>query len=74
MENDNAWADLINGLGILRHGKYSDVSPTHCAHDKLTVMSNPAKFTEDQIDQLDRLGFIADTSEGVFYSWRFGSA
>lgn len=74
MAERDAWADLINGLGILRHGRTSDISPTHCEHDKMWVMADPEKFTADQIEQLDRLGFIADQSEGCFYSFRFGSA
>lgn len=74
MDSNTGWADLINGLGMLYLGKYDDVSPTHCEHDKMTVMSDPARFTEDQIEQLEHLGFLADRSEGCFYSWRFGSA
>jgi hypothetical protein len=74
VDPNTEWANLINSLGILYIGKYSDTSPTHCSHDKLTVMSDPSRFNDAEIQQLERLGFIADYSEGVFYSWRFGSA
>lgn len=71
--NDVEWADLINGLGLLRLGKYPDTSPTYCDSDVLTVMSDPERFTPDQIAQLERLGFHADRRNGTFYSHRFGS-
>lgn len=74
MADRDAWADLINGLGILQTGRTSNVSPTWCDHDKLWVMADPDKFTTDQIEQLDRMGFVADHAEGGFYSFRFGSA
>ena len=74
MSDASAWSDLINGLGILYHGKINDVSPTHCSHDTLTVMSDPARFMPEQIEQLERLGFDADPEAGCFYSFRFGSA
>jgi hypothetical protein len=74
MPKEAAWSDLINGLGILYLGKTGDVSPLHCEHDVLTVMSDPARFTPDQIAHLERLGFNANYQDEVFYSFRFGSA
>ena len=74
MASTDAWADLINGLGILHSGKTSDISPTHCAHDTLTIMSDPARFTPEELEHLERLGFHAKLEEQCFYSFRFGSA
>lgn len=69
------WADLIEGLTILGSGPRSNpVSPTHCEHDELMVMADPADFTAEQIERLDELGFAANYSEGYFYAFRFGSA
>jgi hypothetical protein len=72
--NNDEWANLINGLGILWYGKYTDTAPTHCEHDKLTVMSNPEEFTSDQLAQLERLGFVPDWDDLTFSSSRFGRA
>lgn len=64
--------DLIEALTIFR--KYGNPAyPTHCSHDMLTVMINPADVSADDMTELDRLGFHPDT-DGCFYSMRFGSA
>jgi hypothetical protein len=64
--------DLIEALTIFR--KYDNPpSPTHCEHDLLTVMVDPDQVSDDDIQTLDRLGFLPG-DEGAFYSFRFGSA
>ena len=78
MANENAWQDLVEALQILARHPSNDVSPTHCEHDKLTVMADPARFTDDEITYLESLGFLAGNpgsqDECTFYSYRFGSA
>ncbi len=73
-----AWADLIEGLTLLTRGQSNDTSPFHCKHDRLTVMADPANFTNAELRHLAFLGFLAgkpgSESEGTFYSFRFGSA
>jgi hypothetical protein len=69
-----AWADLIHGLTILR--KYAtDGYPTNCSHDVLWVNVDPANVPEDVKKDLAEIGFIAGEGEfdGGFYSFRFGS-
>lgn len=64
--------DLIKARQImLKHG---DVDrPTHCEHDELHVYPNNMDFTDDEITQLDDLGFFpTDDGEG-FMSFKFGS-
>lgn len=68
-----AWSDLIEGLTMLAHERTNDDSPLHCEHDQLTVMADPAQFTDKELAVLEKLGFHAG-SEGTFYSFRFGSA
>jgi hypothetical protein len=64
--------DLIAALTILR--KYGNPdSPTHCEHDQLNVMVDPALVSADDLAELERLGFEPD-EDGTFYSFRFGSA
>lgn len=63
--------DLIRALTIFR--KYGNpVSPTHCEHDTLNVMVDPAQVPADDQAALAGLGFHA--GDGLFYSFRFGSA
>lgn len=68
------WADLIEALTIMARHPANDVSPTHCAHDELQVMANPAEFTAEEIERLAELRFYPSEFEGVFYSNRYGSA
>lgn len=66
--------DLIEALTIL--SKYTeDRNPTHCEHDVLAVMVDPARVPPDEIERLETLGFIATKQDGdpVFISFRFGS-
>jgi len=80
--------DLIEALQIL--GKYCDNprNPTHCEHDKLTIMEvNPRKVSPEDLKRLEELGFLRENdpadedeydddpdAEDSFYSYRFGSA
>lgn len=67
-----AWADLIEGLALLAQHQNNDISPFHCEHDTLTVMADPAGFSDEELARLEQLGFEAD--DETFYSFRFGSA
>lgn len=69
-----AWADLIEGLTLLAAHQSNDISPLHCEHDQLTVMADPADFTDDELARLDELGFCPDHDTATFTSSRFGSA
>jgi len=63
--------DLIKALLIF--AKYDDpYNPTHCEHDTLFVMIDPEKVSEEDIKELDTLGFFP--GDGAFESFRFGSA
>lgn len=65
-------SDLIKALTIFL--KYGDpYSPTHCEHDELTVCIDPALVSDDDLMELDRLGFHP-SRHGDFRSYRFGSA
>jgi hypothetical protein len=71
--------DLIEALTIF--AKYGDpYSPTHCEHDVLTVMIDPADVSDEDKARLDKLGFRAGSEYGddvftsLFTSYRFGSA
>jgi hypothetical protein len=68
-----AWSDLVDALLLLSRGRSNDISPFYCEHDQLTVMASPAKFSDEELAQLDEWGFhIGD--EDSFYSYRYGSA
>nr|WP_296764124.1 hypothetical protein [Rhodococcus sp. (in: high G+C Gram-positive bacteria)] len=74
---DDATADFATALQIFRKdGRLDSVSPFHCEHDVLTVMADPANFTEAEIKDLDELGFdVGDEfDDDCFSSFRFGSA
>ena len=68
--------DLIKALQIFL--KYDDSRwPCHCEHDELWICGD--KYTKDDISEedvaeLDRLGFFWDESDEGFKSHRFGSA
>jgi DNA-binding protein YbaB len=63
--------DLIKALQIL--SKYTnDKFPTHCEHDMLSVCVDPETVTEEDKEELNRLGFLCEDEE-YFYSYRFGS-
>jgi hypothetical protein len=69
-----AWKDLLEALEILAKYPSNFTSPLHCEHDHLTVMADPDQFTDDELIRLERLGFFPKRDEGVFCSFRFGSA
>lgn len=66
--------DLIEALTIF--AKYGDpYSPTHCEHDVLTVMIDPADVSEEDKVRLEELSFTPDNyGDDYFTSFRFGSA
>lgn len=66
--------DLIKALQILL--KYGNPKhPTHCEHDYFYVDINPELVSEEDIKELDRLGFFIDEDYdgGGFGSFKFGS-
>lgn len=64
---------LIEALTLLM--KYGcPTFPTHCEHDVLYVLVDPGLVSEDDIERLNALGFIAVEEEGHFRSYRYGSA
>jgi hypothetical protein len=66
--------DLIKALHIFR--KYTDKKyPTGCEHDVLYVYVDPADVSDEDIKELDKLGFYINDDIGYcFSSCRFGSA
>lgn len=68
--------DLIEALTIFL--KYGDpYSPTHCEHDVLTVMIDPADVTDEDKARLEELSFVPlvqGWGDTTFQSFRFGSA
>ena len=68
----SAWDDLQQAIPLLaKHNTGSD--PFHCEHDELWVMSDPSKYTPEELAQLEEWGFF-DHGDGGFKSYRFGSA
>lgn len=66
--------ELIQALMIFR--KYGNPDrPTHCEHDTMYISIDPADVSEQDLAELDRLGFSPDSdNDEVFSSYRFGSA
>ena len=65
--------DLIKALNILL--KYGNPqNPTHCEHDVMRVMIDPADVSEEDKKELDGLGFFPDDEFDCFQSFRYGSA
>ncbi len=67
--------NLIKALQIfMRHGNVN--YPTHCEHDIMYIMPNdPDNFTEEEIAELETLGFIYgedDYDEYSWYSYKYG--
>jgi len=63
--------DLIKALTIM--AAKGDVRyPTHCVHDELHVYPKNMDFTQDEIKELDGLGFFPNDMDG-FMSFRYGS-
>lgn len=66
--------DLIKALQIFCKYKNSRW-PTHCEHDVLSIMDiSKEEVSEEDREELDRLGFIWDDENDCFASFRFGSA
>jgi len=68
--------DLIKALQIL--AKYTDSDyPTHCEHDILYVNVRPEKVSDEDKENLEKLGFIVGDPDGCgtqgFYSFKYGS-
>ena len=66
--------DLIKALTILN--KYLDDGynknyPTACEHDELIVYVDPEKISEEDMIELNKLGFIP--SDYFMISYKFGS-
>lgn len=65
--------DLIKALTILR--KYGNPDyPTHCEHDELLVLIDPSKVSDEDVQELEKLGFHEENSQDCFVSYKFGSA
>ena len=66
--------DLIKALQILL--KYGNPKwPTNCSHDVMAIMEiEPDKVSDEDIKELDRLGFFVSDEDGCFMSFKFGSA
>lgn len=68
--------DLIKALQIF--AKVDSVAnnkwPTHCVHDVLMISADPADYSEEDLAELDRLGFFPNEELGGFMSYKFGSA
>ncbi len=71
--SDDAWADLPRAIEMLSWHKTNPISPFHCEHDELFVMSDPAAYAPEELAELDELGFFVN-SDGGFSSFRYGSA
>jgi len=64
--------DLIKAFQIFL--KYDNpYNPTHCEHDELYVMIDPSEVSEEDIKELNKLGFFPNDVDG-FSSYRYGSA
>lgn len=68
--------DLIKALQILL--KYADednYSPTNCSHDQLAICAgiDLIDVSEEDVKELDKLGFFWSESSECFLSFRFGS-
>jgi hypothetical protein len=68
------WMELIEALTIMAKGAEPRSHPTICTHDFLYVTADPKKFTDAELEHLDRLGFHPDTYGESFSSSKFGSA
>lgn len=71
-----AWADLIEAMTIMARHPADGVCPTHCEHDRLNVMADPASFTPEELQRLEALSFNPGDGpmRDTLGSNRFGSA
>lgn len=65
--------ELIKALQILSKyvEGYNENYPTHCEHDELQVIVNPEKVSDDDKEELDKLGFFPE--DDYFVSYKYGS-
>ena len=63
-------SDLITALNIF-YNYGNPTSPTHCEHDVLHVMIDPAIVSENDKIRLFALGFFPEGD--CFQSYKFGS-
>ena len=70
--NEKYWDDLIEAVTILKQHA-TGAFPTHCEHDVLLVMADPAKFSPEELARLEELGFHPGEHD-TFKSYRYGSA
>jgi len=63
---------LIEALKIFL--KYGNLEyPTACEHDTLYVNVSPGEVDAEDIAELEKLGFFADSDNDNFYSFKYGS-
>ena len=64
--------DLIKALQIFL--KYENkTNPTNCSHDYLYIDINPELISEEDVAELDKLGFFIDQELEGFGSFKYGS-
>jgi hypothetical protein len=66
--------DLIEALTIFAKYIPTVDCPTHCEHDELLVMCDPALVSKDDLARLEQLSFSPQRRDSNFRSFRFGSA
>lgn len=67
--------DLIKALTIFAKYIPDSSYPTHCEHDILSVMCDPAEVSDADTKLLAGLGFFpSDEASETFFSFRYGSA
>ena len=68
--------DLIKALQILAKYANDSVTPTACGHDEFVVCGCGIEFekvTEEDKQELEKLGFHYDLEYEAFASFRFGN-
>ena len=67
--------DLIKALTILNKylEGYNKDYPTSCEHDALYVQVDYTKISQEDLDELQILGFIPSEDLGNMVSYRYGS-
>lgn len=65
---------LIQALQIFQ--KYKDLDyPTGCEHDTMYIMGiSKEEVIQEDIIELEELGFVWSDSDDCFYSFKYGSA
>jgi hypothetical protein len=66
-----AWRDLFSALALLSREQNDPLSPFICSRDELLVCSDPGRYSDEEIAQLDGWGFSIETGNG-FVSERYG--